>query len=203
MIHIIPNSIPKEDQDYIENEISTQQFEWYYADYSTYNTSQSVGIELKSSQLANLKGYYEYSQFRHIMYNGFGPGTTTLKEVWPRLQKGIPLDVGNLLNMRINMLLPLRDSPLNAVSLPHVDWNHTEDTYFTGLYYVNDSDGDTIIYNETYKDEIPEELTIKHSISPAKGTLVLFNTHHIHSGCLPSSGRRMVINFNFKVKSGI
>lgn len=199
MIHIIPNSIPKEDQDYIETELSSQQFEWYYAEYSTYNDSQSVDIELKSSQLANLKGYYEYSQFRHIMYNGFGPGTSTMREIYPRIKKGIPLDVSNLLNIRINMLLPLRDVPLNAVSLPHVDWNHQEDNYYTGLYYVNDSDGDTIIYNETYKNDIPEELTIKHRIKPVKGTLLLFNTHQIHSGCLPSSGRRMVINFNIKV----
>lgn len=199
MIEIIPNSISKEDQDYVENIISAPSFDWYHAENSNYNKSNPAGIENKSKKLATLEGYSEYRQFRQILFNGYGTGTDTFKDIFPRIRKSIKHPSINILNARVNMLLPLADSPLHAVGLPHVDWTTAEDTNFTGLYYVNDSDGDTIIYNETYKDYIPEELTISHRIKPAKGTLILFNTYHIHSGCLPSTGRRMVINFNFKV----
>jgi len=201
MIEIIPNSIPKEDQDYVENLISSNVFDWYHLGNSNYDKDDG-GIEPKSKILSTMQGYSEYRQFRHIMFNdrvSSVSGTDVFYEIFPRIRKGIKYQDISMLHARINMLLPLADSPLYAVGLPHVDWKTTEDTQFTGLYYVNDSDGDTIIYNETLKDDIPEELTISHRIKPTKGTLILFNTYHIHSGCLPSTGRRMVINFNFKV----
>lgn len=199
MIEIIPNCIPKDDQDYIENLISSGAFDWYHAEYSNYDISDD--IELKSKKLSYLQGYSEFRQFRHVLYNGTGNATDLLNQIFPRLCKGINFSRIDLLNMRINMLLPLRDQPLNAIGAPHVDWGNLEENYFTGLYYINDCDGDTIIYNETYKDDIPDKLTVNQIIKPAKGTLVLFNTYHIHSGCLPSSGRRMVINFNFKASN--
>lgn len=71
----------------------------------------------------------------------------------------------------------------------------------TAVYYVNDCDGDLIIYNETYKSHpwtaplVPVELS---RFRPSKGKLVIFNGEHYHSSSYPStSSLRLAITFNF------
>lgn len=85
------------------------------------------------------------------------------------------------------------------VNHPHIDMN---DPHLVCLYYVNDSDGDTIIYNETADDiqNLPgldtSMLTIKQAITPKKGRVVLFNGRRYHSSSTPTTDKRCVINFN-------
>ena len=70
------------------------------------------------------------------------------------------------------------------------------------LSYVNDSNGDTIIYNETDK-QIPmlpgidrNDLTEKMRVTPKKGRVVMFNGHHYHCSSSPSIDKRCIINFD-------
>jgi hypothetical protein len=72
---------------------------------------------------------------------------------------------------------------------PHVDY--TEGNITTAIYYVNDSDGDTLFFDN--------ELKIIERVSPKKGRLVYFNREQIHAGQAPfKSDFRCVINFNFR-----
>ncbi len=70
--------------------------------------------------------------------------------------------------------------PLNlkdrSVDTPHIDIYNKE--HLVALYYVCDSDGDTIIYNER------EELgtyTIKQKVTPKQGRMVLFDGSLYHT----------------------
>ena len=59
------------------------------------------------------------------------------------------------------------------------------------IYYINDSDGDTIFFNKKLKE-------IKR-VTPKKNTAVLFDSNILHCGCNPiKSSMRGVINFIFK-----
>ena len=80
---------------------------------------------------------------------------------------------------------------------------HTDLTFphLVCLYYVNDSDGDTVIYNETLDDTLPEEVsktnfTVKKRIQPEKDKVVLFDGKYYHSSSNPTVNRRCVINFD-------
>ena len=75
---------------------------------------------------------------------------------------------------------------------PHVD---IVDDHFVMLYYVCDSDGDTIIYNEQEKSE---SYTIQKRITPKQGRVVLFDGSYYHTAEQPLNNIRCVVNYDFK-----
>ena len=82
---------------------------------------------------------------------------------------------------------------------PHCDMNEGG---WTAIYYVNDSDGDTLIFNEKTMEPFlnGEELSIKKRIRNIRGRFVMFNQDYLHAGMFPiESDYRVVINFNFKL----
>lgn len=101
--------------------------------------------------------------------------------------------------IKVNTLFKNINSNYNNYNVPHVD-NHN-DNYKSLLYYVNDSDGDTFIFNESYKDinlNPRRKLTLNRRITPKKGTAILFNSNQYHASSSPNNTeRRLVINFVF------
>lgn len=72
------------------------------------------------------------------------------------------------------------------------------------LYYVNDSDGDTILYDKKFGD-IPLEiaypddycnLKIVHRISPKKGRILFFDGRVYHSPSTPTKSMRCIITLD-------
>jgi len=89
----------------------------------------------------------------------------------------------------------------------HVDFDFPHNT---ALLYLNDSDGDTVIYNEQFdssanlnaiayrKKFLADELTPLITIQPEENKLVWFNGLHYHTGTLPTTtARRVVMNINY------
>lgn len=87
---------------------------------------------------------------------------------------------------------------------PHVDFYQA---HHNALYYVNDSDGDTIVFNETFHDVSMEEstaytrdarFTVAHRASPKKGRMIGFNGSHYHASMHPmTSSSRIAIAFSY------
>lgn len=71
---------------------------------------------------------------------------------------------------------------------PHVDlpFPHT-----VVLYYVNDADGDTVIFD---KDN-----NIVKRVSPKRGRILMFDGAMYHGGGVPKSGPRCAINFDILI----
>ena len=83
--------------------------------------------------------------------------------------------------------------------VPHVDIE--DGGGLTGIYYIDDSDGDTVIFNEYGNNPIRnnEEISVKQVIKNKRGRLVVFDQNSLHAGCPPIySDKRLVINFNIK-----
>ena len=96
---------------------------------------------------------------------------------------------------------------------PHIDMpGHKE--HINMIFYIGDSDGDTIIYKEKFepvevlgeapsglqdsKYEVPKTLTEEQRISPKANRLVIFNGEHWHTGQSPiNHTRRVILNLNF------
>ena len=86
--------------------------------------------------------------------------------------------------------------PLNlkdkTVDTPHVD---LQQEHLVALYYVCDSDGDTIIYNERHQPA-NKEYTIKQKVTPKQGRMVLFDGSLYHTAEQPKRNVRCVVNYN-------
>jgi hypothetical protein len=84
---------------------------------------------------------------------------------------------------------------------PHVDSLYT---HWVWLYYVNDSDGDTVFYDKWFDAENPNptDLTESLRVPPKKGRAVVFNGFQYHSSSSPTkSPFRSVINVNFMTEN--
>ena len=86
--------------------------------------------------------------------------------------------------------------PINTdgtIDKPHIDI-HGKTEFRVALYYVCDSDGDTVIYNEK---EQSEKYTIKQRVTPKQGRVVIFNGHLYHTAEQPTkSNTRCIVNYN-------
>lgn len=83
-------------------------------------------------------------------------------------------------------------------SWPHID---SKNKHYVFLYYVNDSDGNTIIYNQKFIDKQykQEDLTIFKEISPKAGSAIMFNGEYFHTYYSPKINNiRCVINMNLE-----
>jgi len=90
----------------------------------------------------------------------------------------------------------------------HVDFH---DPHYTMLYYVNDTDGDTVfsdikendvehIENEFEKfNYVNENSKIIERVSPKQGRCVFFDGYIYHASSIPTKSERFVINYNFKL----
>ena len=85
---------------------------------------------------------------------------------------------------------------------PHVD---TADGYFIDhfvmLYYVCDSDGDTILYNEQATSnnrffKKHDKYTIQKRVTPKQGRVVLFDGSYYHTAEQPIDNIRCIVNYD-------
>ena len=69
------------------------------------------------------------------------------------------------------------------------------------LYYINDSDGDTVISNRLRKDgDDPflsdQDVEILEKVTPKKGRVVIFDGNLYHAAGVPKKNYRCILNFN-------
>jgi len=135
-------------------------------------------------------------QFNHGFYtNGFSksPHVNMVLEVFNRFATK-----HNILNraiIRAKANLTTQDNN-NTFLAPHVDHPFDHKVF---LYYVNDSDGDTIIYNEKWqKMGETVSLTERCRVSPKAGKAICFDGRTYHTPLVPQkSPFRAVINITF------
>lgn len=100
-----------------------------------------------------------------------------------------------ILRIKANMLLQNKEYKPHNYHIPHCDY---EENAESALYYIDDSDGDTFIFNEKPNINLTN-VTIRDRIAPVKGRLVLFDSTYLHASSSPViSSERLVINFLFK-----
>ena len=87
---------------------------------------------------------------------------------------------------------PLKNIDTSVEDTPHIDLDEGEE-HIVVLYYVIDSDGDTIIYNERTQSLTYTE---KQRVTPKQGRVVIFEGGQYHTAEQPTKGTRCIVNYN-------
>lgn len=166
-IMVIDDFIPKRLQDDIESLLHDGYFPYYFdAKTNFYN-----------------KNGFDVSQFIHNFYKD---GNTSqwwecVKPLFHFLEQKIKIYPYEIERAKANLQLPY---PVKQHHPLHFD-SDAENAYSL-LYYVNDSDGDTVFSVNN---------SLEH-ISPKKGRAIFFKSSILHAGSSPNtSDTRVVLNF--------
>ena len=191
MIQVIENFIPKIFQDQLEEQLSNLEFSWACLP----NTSLPGGYGTFDS--ANC---FDAPQLVHKFLADGTPVSNFYPLVYPFLyfMASHGYGVSKFWRCKSNMTLPIA-VPEGTYTYPHTDLDREGVKGISMVYYVNDSDGDTIFFKESPK-EFAGVLTETQRVSPKRGTAVIFDSAIIHAGQVPKiSKNRIVVNSIFLV----
>jgi hypothetical protein len=114
--------------------------------------------------------------------------------------------VKQVLRVRLRLTLQHPDREKFLFNKPHIDLPDYNGPYKTLVYYINDSDGDTFIFDKFFNKEdsinvlkdIDKKIILQHT--PRQGSAVYFEGHQYHAGNTPIKYKhRYVINFDFTI----
>ena len=192
-IKIIDKIIPTGYSDAIEEDLLRREFPWYYINDVT------------------MPGYGSNSGLAHVAYDHGVPPSE-----WYPFIKPLVYSIAEANGQPIKELYRIRVGFLNKFNeigyeynTPHVDflWPH-----YTACYYVNDSDGDTVVFDQQLEDigtttvndlalkQYTEQTTFTEAAraTPKKGRVCIFNGQRFHASTKPKDhSRRIVITVNF------
>jgi hypothetical protein len=188
----IENAIPRLYQDQVELEATSSDIPWFY-----HRESARTDAGFATS----------YGGFSHLAYHHREPTTSAMgSSLIPMLfmfcdKANLALD--SILRIRLGLFT--KNGAGAPHHNPHIDFT---EPHYTAVYYVNDSDGDTFIFDETHPElsqaDAPayaaqNKFTVARRVTPKKGKVVCFDGRHYHASMHPTkSETRVAITFNFR-----
>jgi hypothetical protein len=192
MIKIIDNLLTPSYVDAI-NDLARNHLQYSYMSTTSYDLSITENIFID-----NVKDYGQMSCV--IIDNAlrdrvnFSWAFEQLKPIFWQIKDLVP-EVQHVGRVKFNILLQQENAGYHY-NLPHQD--DITNNSISMVYYLDDSDGDTFLFNEFYSDPPPNKLTIAQRISPKRNRAVLFESNRYHASSNPINSRdRFIINWVF------
>ena len=189
-IIVIDDFISLDYQEKIKQELLglENDFPWYYTEDVT------TAGDFDSQYRPALNHYYvnfnddDISEVESVYHHLFVP-------MLSKACKYLKIPETEVIQGRSFLQFPLKNIDTSVVDTPHIDLDEG-DEHVVVLYYVVDSDGDTIIYNER-----TESLTYteKQRVTPKQGRVVIFEGGQYHTAQQPSNGTRCIVNYNLEL----
>lgn len=191
MFQIYDDLAPKQYQEELNETILSRYFPWHYQD-------QAVAYDTNVPSVVATPPYKDTTYFQHTI---FRPETRTRSQHFELVRPLIHLfqartgyEVVYITRIIANLLLPTNEP---VVIYPHVDKSECTDprlTRKTLLYYLHDSDGDTLMFDNYFTGEKTSELKLLEGVTPKQGRGVVFDSFQYHAATTPIKNRRVVIN---------
>ena len=168
---VIDNVISSGYQQYIENTFDTN-FPWYFVPRVSEDVSEDSNTGFSNLVFENTTFSKHYDALLPILF-----------EALDKKERGLKPE--KLIRIRAGMFI---QNQTKHPHLPHVDYPYKHTTM---LYYVNDSDGPTKLYNFD-KTKVVKE------VHPKRGRVLIFDGSTYHASSSPKDHpSRIVINYNF------
>lgn len=118
----------------------------------------------------------------------------------------VNLKIKNIYRVRLGLILPKEDGKI--INMPHVD---NEIPHYTGLFYLTNNDGETVLYNEMYNLDrrvnsaerykqvmLDGGFTIAGKVESKENRFMVFQGNRYHSSTCPTNIKeRITVNYNF------
>lgn len=173
---IIQNLLPDFLKQNIYDDLTSSFFPWYWNETANYKDSNE-----------------DLFHFTHTMYADNQSNSVKLDLVLPIIwffQKETNIKIKSIVRIKANLTTRYNMTEKDISDSIHTD--HDLDNYLSLIYYVNDSDGDTIIYDKEGK--------IANNITPQANSLVYFKSNTNHAGMFPLiNKKRIIINFVLEI----
>jgi hypothetical protein len=132
----------------------------------------------------------EYVTFGHnFLKDGrlTSPTATLVYSMFQKFCKDAGIEQSRIGRIKANLQTQCNFSHEYFFNTPHVD---RLESHTVAIYYVNDSDGDTTIFDN--------DGNIIQTVSPRRGRFLVFDGSYFHAGRHPIlADKRIIINFNF------
>jgi hypothetical protein len=191
---VIDDFVPAWYQDALETMMKSTPL--YYSDNS--NHARDYLIPIYGSDTELIAAAHSGGLANMIFRDGVVHDERSQATITPMLYRLREI-IGSFEPLRCRIAMNLSDG-IGGVHQQHIDspLPHT-----VLLYYINDSDGDTILYKEranplTYLvGDYPDHFTIDMRVTPKKGRAVIFDGLQFHSVSSPKDTlKRQIINVN-------
>lgn len=190
---VIDQAVPKVIQDMIENIAVGDKITWLRHSGATYNDAQSKIFPATPNAV-------DAPQFTHLIHDQKQPVSQLFSVILPVLT-AIPYTIKQIIRIKMNLGIPVATDNPDSHGMPHVDFTEIKEPLLSAIYYVNNSTGDTLIFDQRFGHKGP--LSVKMRIAPKKGRLAVFDGALLHAGNTPrTSVPRININFNAFIYEG-
>ena len=199
MIKIIDNFLPNSYIDNIDAMCHSKEFFYHYTSEINYSTSKinPWDKQFVHSIIVDNKRISEHCGFfMPIVY---------------QIDAALDKKVIHIDRMKINMTttVPSYESTFG----PHIDSDDVRGNFYTAILYINESDGDTLIYDhkitntsqirdrESFITHLKDtnQLNLMKSVGYVKNRLLVFHGRYLHEGQQPINHRtRVALNFVFR-----
>ena len=164
--------------------------QFYYMDATSYPTDQFPVVYTDENVLdiGQLTApLYIVNEHKDSSYDLITPLLYVIR------QKVNQLKFNREIRIKYNILVRNSESTPSNYNTPHHD---AVSNAYSIVYYCNDSDGDTFLFNEFYEGKNPDKLTIARRVTPKRNRCVIFESNRMHASSNPVLHKdRKVINF--------
>jgi hypothetical protein len=194
MIRVFDDIIPKRYQQEIKNVIFSANFPWMFIN----------DVTVPDNSLEHIEGKYKARPANAHLFKDSFKTSNYFSLISPMIM--MAADKAGVEYKEVTQARSFLQHPLNpSITEGRLDPPHIDDgnNHIVFLYYVMDSEGDTIIYNKMYEGGSSsltsvEDLDIIQKVTPKQGRMVVFDGRYYHTAEQPKENIRCIININVR-----
>jgi hypothetical protein len=176
--------VSKKNAKFIKSIIFNKNFTWKFKDKNQQYSADNCGV----------------FQFVHSLYDyKKGVISDNYDKIMPIISEAFEKNTGKkikrFIRTKVNLLTKMNCSDLELLMMEHQDLLNEEskNNKFSIVYYVENSDGDTVIFDKYHN--------IIEQASPIAGNAIVFDSMLVHRATPPkNNSKRVVVNSIFEVE---
>lgn len=194
-IRVIDNFLPDLEFAKLQEYMMSMNFPWFYCEHVSLPPNENF---VRDPLAVETDGFHHIFYDKEYDVESFT--SECLTNFYKRLEEQLGFTKNHFIRIRSSMKSPKIGFTSENYNLPHVDYFFPHETI---IYYVNDSDGDTRIFDQKFIqnkgnwDEEPEKFTTHARITPKANRLLWIDGFRYHTASNPiESKRRVILNIN-------